>query len=74
MAKFVKLSKKRIINIEKINYIFKNEHGSGFFVAMDTLSEGQFDQSPYVTENGRAFLVKLTEKEVEKIMKASEER
>lgn len=74
MAKFVKLSRKRIINIEKINYIFKNERGSGFFAAMDTLSKGEFDQSCYITESGRAFLVNLTEKEVEKIMKASEER
>lgn len=73
MAKFVKLSKKRIINIEKINCIFKNDRDTGFFAAMDTLSEGNFDESYYGTANARAFLVHLTEKEVEKIMKASEE-
>lgn len=74
MAKFVKLSKKRIINIEKINCIFKDERDKGFFAAMDTCAEGNFDDSNYFTEHTRTFLVHLTEKEVEKIMKMSEEQ
>ena len=66
MAKFVKLSEKRIINIEKINYIFENKCDKVFFAAMDTCA-GEYD-----ARGARAFLVHLTEKEVEKIMKVSE--
>ncbi|MGX5377590.1 hypothetical protein ACWCL1_05000 [Ligilactobacillus sp. LYQ135] len=73
MAKFVKLSKKRIINIDKINCIFEDERNKGFLAAMDTCSEGNFDDSCYFTEHTRSFLVHLTEKEVDKIMKASDE-